>query len=104
VFEYPAVQAANRADLDALAAELAVQLSAETGLDYRIETPLDKVNLSLPLYLITDPDTLAALDAAGLVALDEGGQVVDLLLNMDRPEPARILSVLESQILQPAAP
>ena len=104
VLEYPAVKAAHGADLDTLSAELTVQLLAETGFNDRVETSLREVDLSFALHLVADPDALPALDAPGLVALDEGRLVVDLLFHLDGSEPARILPVLEGHVLQVATP
>ena len=71
ILELARRERAHRADLDALAAELAVQRPVEVGADARLRAAAGEGPLAHAVLLVADPDAFAAEDAAADVAFDD---------------------------------
>src|SRR5512143_3744308 len=94
---------ADRADLDALSAELAVMRTVEGGADTGFSSPQAEGERPHPAPLLADPHAFAAEDAAARVPLNEGGSVIGgripLFLRKEPvPQPVLVHEVLQAAL------
>src|SRR5512143_456400 len=88
------------ADLDALAAELAVEWPVKIGADARPRSAAGEGPLPHAVLFVADPDALAAEDAAADVALDDRTLIIRREISLLGVEPALPETVLVHQVLE----